>query len=52
MEDNKTQNKVIETYAEDMAEVISNDTEGLVKKIIHAEEEHEALKKNMSLAKL
>ncbi|HEY4513396.1 MAG TPA: hypothetical protein VJH06_02685 [Candidatus Paceibacterota bacterium] len=48
MEDNKTQNKVIETYAEDMAEVISNDTEGLVKKIIHGAEEREIEKDKLS----
>ena len=39
---------VVETYAEDMAKVLENDTEGLVKKIIHGEEEHEAEKRNLS----
>ncbi len=37
-----------ETYAEDMAKVIENDKEGLVKKIIHGEERHEEEKKNLS----
>jgi hypothetical protein len=39
---------IIETYADDMARVIENDTEGLVKKIIQEEEGHEAEKKNLS----
>ncbi|MFA6301050.1 MAG: hypothetical protein WC609_01725 [Candidatus Paceibacterota bacterium] len=39
---------IIETYADDMAEVLENDTEGLVKKIIQEEEGHEAEKKNLS----
>ncbi len=39
---------VVETYANDMAEVLEHDTEGLVKKIIHGEEQHEAEKKNLS----
>jgi hypothetical protein len=47
-QDNKPQNVVVETYAEDMAEVIGSDTEGLVKKIIQGEEEHEKEKKNLS----
>ena len=35
MEPNKKEHKaVVETYAEDMAQVIENDREGLVKKII------------------
>lgn len=46
--ENKTSNKVVETYAEDMARVIGDDTQGLVKKIIHGEEEHEIEKKNLS----
>ena len=45
---NETQNRIVKTYAEDMAEVIENDTQGLVKKIIHEEEEHQAEKKNLS----
>lgn len=40
--------KVVKTYAEDMAEVIENDKAGLVKKIIHGEEQHEEEKKNLS----
>ena len=46
--DNKIKNVIVETYAEDMAKVLENDTEGLVKKIIHGEEEHEAEKMNLS----
>jgi len=42
------QNKIVQTYAEDMANVLENDTEGLVKKIIHGEEKHEQEKKNLS----
>jgi hypothetical protein len=38
----------VETYAEDMAKVLENDTEGLIKKIIHGEEEHEKEKRNLS----
>ena len=46
--DDKTHNKIVQTYAEDMAKVLENNTEGLVKKIIHGEEEHEQEKKNLS----
>ena len=46
--ENKTQNKVVQTYAEDMAKVIQDDREGLIKKIIHGEQEHEANKMNLS----
>lgn len=46
--DAKTQVGVAETYAGDMAKVIENDTGGLVKKIIHGEEEHEKEKINSS----
>ncbi|KKS24510.1 MAG: hypothetical protein UU82_C0004G0004 [Candidatus Nomurabacteria bacterium GW2011_GWC2_41_8] len=42
------ENKIVKTYADDMAKVIENDTGGLVKKIIHGEEEHEAEKRNLS----
>lgn len=55
MEENKIKstaseesNKFVETYAEDMARVLEDDKEGLVKKIIHGEEEHEQEKKNLS----
>lgn len=44
----KIKNKVIQTYAEDMAFVIENDKEGLVRKIIHGEEQRENEKKNLS----
>ncbi|MFZ2150018.1 MAG: hypothetical protein WAV15_02585 [Minisyncoccia bacterium] len=46
--DKKLPKMVVETYAEDMAEVLENDREGLVKKIIHGQEEEEARKKNLS----
>ncbi|MFA5840900.1 MAG: hypothetical protein WC847_01325 [Candidatus Paceibacterota bacterium] len=42
------EHKIVQTYAEDMASVLENDKEGLIKKIIHGEEEHEAEKKNLS----
>ncbi|OGI95544.1 hypothetical protein A2917_03265 [Candidatus Nomurabacteria bacterium RIFCSPLOWO2_01_FULL_42_17] len=45
---NETQNKIVQTYAEDMAKVIEDDKSGLIKKIIHEEEEHEIEKKNLS----
>lgn len=48
MEENKKENKIVQTYAEDMARVIGDNTQGLVKKIIHGEEEHEEEKKNLS----
>ncbi len=44
----KVKNVVVETYAEDMARVIGDDKEGLVRKIIHSAEEEETMKKNMS----
>lgn len=51
-EDNNKKNKIksvpVETYAEDMATAIGGDAGGLVKKIIHSEEEREAEKKNLS----
>lgn len=48
--DNKTQShsSFVETYAGDMAKIIENDKEGLVKKIIHEEEENQSQKKNLS----
>lgn len=46
--DNKLKNKNVETFAEDMVKAIENDRGGLIKKIIHEEEEHEAQKKNLS----
>ena len=42
------QNKVVETYAEDMAKIIEDDKTGLIKKIIHEEEEHEKINQNLS----
>lgn len=47
-QNNKTQNKIVETYAEDMAKVIEDDKTGLIKKIIHEEGEHEKEKKDFS----
>ena len=47
-QNNKTQTKIIETYAEDMAKVLESDKGGMIKKIIHEEEEHEMVKKNFS----
>jgi len=46
--DEKKQNAVVQTYSADMAEVIEGGEEGLVKKIIHGEEEHEKEKMNLS----
>jgi len=55
MEENKIKStkseisgKVVQTYAEDMAKVIEDGTEGLVKKMIHGEEQHQEEKKNLS----
>lgn len=45
---NKTQNKIVETYAEDVAKIIEEDRSGLIKKIIHEEAQHEIVKKNLS----
>lgn len=39
---------LVRTYAEDMAKILEDDREGLVKKIIHGEEEHEKQKKELS----
>ncbi len=44
----KLKNRDVETLADDMVKVIENDRGGLIKKIIHEEEEHEALKKSLS----
>ena len=43
------ENKKIETYSEDIAEVIGNAEEGFVKKIIHEQGEHEDENKDLSL---
>jgi hypothetical protein len=48
MEENKLKNKNVETYAADMVKAIGSDKGGLIKKIIHEEEEHEAEKINLS----
>lgn len=42
------EHKIVETYAGDMAEVIENGREGLIKKIIHEEEGHKLETKNLS----
>ncbi|MEK9182737.1 MAG: hypothetical protein AAB809_01520 [Patescibacteria group bacterium] len=41
-------NKKVETYAEDIAKAIEDDKGGLIRKIIHLEEEHEIEKKSVS----
>lgn len=46
--ENKIQHRRVKTYAEDMAGVLEGDKEGLIKKIIHGEEEHEMEKRNLS----
>lgn len=46
--ENKIQKKSVQTYAEDMAEVLGADREGLIKKVIHEEEDKEMEKKNLS----
>ena len=48
MEENKLKNKNVETYTADMVKAIESDKGGLIKKIIHEEEEHEAEKVNLS----
>src|SRR3989338_3255080 len=42
------QGKIIETYAEDMAKVIESDRGGLIKKIIHGDEEEEPVRPVLS----
>lgn len=44
----ETKNKIIQTYAEDMAKVLESDKSGVIKKIIHGEEESEKEKKILS----
>ncbi|OGI62883.1 hypothetical protein A2818_02080 [Candidatus Nomurabacteria bacterium RIFCSPHIGHO2_01_FULL_40_12] len=44
----KKQHKIAQTYAEDMAKVLEGEQGGLIKKIIHGEEEHEMEKRNLS----
>lgn len=45
---NKAKNKIVQTYTEDMAQVLEDDKSGLIKKIIHGEEAHEEEKRNLS----
>jgi hypothetical protein len=46
--DEKTHGAVVETYAEAMAQVLENDKEGLVRKIIHGEEKQKEEKERFS----
>ncbi len=46
--DNKLQRKNVETYTDDIVRALESDKGGLIKKIIHEEEVHEVLKKNLS----
>jgi len=46
--DSEIKHKIVQTYAEDIVNVIENNKEGLIKKIIHGEEEHEIEKRNLS----
>ena len=46
--DEKAHGAIVETYAEDMAGVLENDKEGLVRKIIHGEEKQEEEKEKFS----
>jgi hypothetical protein len=47
-QDKEIKNRIVETYAGDMAEVIENNEEGPIKKIIYGEEKHEEEKENLS----
>ena len=47
-DNNEIKSKIVQTYAEDMAEVLEDDKTGLVKKIIHGEEEREKEKRELS----
>ena len=47
-QNNKIKHRIAHTFAEDMAKVIEDDKSGLIKKIIHEEEEHEIEKRNLS----
>src|SRR3989338_5879785 len=44
----KTKHQIVETYAEDMAKAIKDGGGGVIKNIIHGEEEHDMEKKNLS----
>lgn len=48
MEEKKSKNINVKTYAEDMAKVLESNEEGIVKRIIHEQEEQEEQKKNLS----
>ncbi|MEO5635228.1 MAG: hypothetical protein ABIS26_00555 [Candidatus Paceibacterota bacterium] len=48
MDEKEIKPKVVETLAEDMARVIGEDRQGLIKKIIHGEEENEKQKQELS----
>lgn len=45
---NTPKHNVAQTYAEDMAQVLSDGKGGVIKRIIHSEEEHEKEKRNLS----
>jgi hypothetical protein len=47
-QNNEVKNKIVQTYAEDMAKVIEDSQGGVIKKIIRGQEESEALKRNLS----
>jgi hypothetical protein len=46
--ENKIENKNVQTYAEDMAKVIEGNEGRMIKKIIHEQEENEAVKEDLS----
>jgi len=46
--ENKKEPTVVKTYAEDLAESLQSGAGGMIKKIIHGEEEHEKERKNLS----
>lgn len=46
--ENKLKNRNVETYTDDIVKAIESDKGGLIKKIIHEEEKHEAEKMNLS----
>lgn len=46
--DKKLKNKNVKTFTDDMVSAIEDNKGGLIKKIIHEEEQHEAEKKNFS----
>lgn len=46
--ENKKQNKIVQTYAADMAKVIQTNESGMIRKIIHEKEHQEKEKENLS----